>query len=57
MNKLRTWIALYDDKRLVEELIPAHLTYSGLQSVLKMLLAERVRIGADIVVLQQSALV
>lgn len=31
-------------KRLLEEIIPAHLTYSGLQAVLKLLLAERVSI-------------
>jgi flagellar biosynthesis protein FlhA len=31
-------------RRLIEEMIPAHLTYSGLQAVLKQLLAERVSI-------------
>jgi flagellar biosynthesis protein FlhA len=31
-------------KRLIEEVIPAHLSYSGLQAVLKLLLAERVSI-------------
>ena len=33
-----------DYKRLVEEVCPAHLSYSGLQAVLKMLLAERASI-------------
>ena len=31
-------------RRLIDEMIPAHLTYSGLQAVLKQLLAERVSI-------------
>ncbi|SJZ82186.1 flagellar biosynthesis protein FlhA [Consotaella salsifontis] len=31
-------------KRLIEEVIPAHMSYSGLQAVLKLLLAERVSI-------------
>jgi flagellar biosynthesis protein FlhA len=31
-------------RRLVDELVPSQITYSGLQSVLKMLLAERVSI-------------
>ncbi|WP_245413958.1 flagellar biosynthesis protein FlhA [Fulvimarina endophytica] len=31
-------------KRLIEEIIPAHMSYSGLQAVLKLLLAERVSI-------------
>jgi flagellar biosynthesis protein FlhA len=33
-----------DYKRLVEEICPAHLSFSGLQAVLKMLLAERASI-------------
>jgi flagellar biosynthesis protein FlhA len=33
-----------DYRRLIDEMIPAHLTYSGLQAVLKQLLAERVSI-------------
>jgi flagellar biosynthesis protein FlhA len=31
-------------RRLVDEIIPAHLTYSGLQAVLKLLLAERISV-------------
>ena len=31
-------------KRLVDEIIPAHLSHSGLQAILKLLLAERVSI-------------
>jgi flagellar biosynthesis protein FlhA len=31
-------------RRLIDEIIPAHLTYSGLQAVLKLLLAERISI-------------
>ncbi len=31
-------------KRLIEEIIPSHMSYSGLQAVLKLLLAERVSI-------------
>ncbi len=31
-------------KRLIEDICPAHISYSGLQSVLKLLLAERVSI-------------
>jgi flagellar biosynthesis protein FlhA len=31
-------------RRLIDEMIPAHLTYSGLQAVLKLLLAERISI-------------
>ncbi|MER0238829.1 flagellar biosynthesis protein FlhA [Fulvimarina sp. MAC8] len=31
-------------KRLIDEIIPTHMSYSGLQSVLKLLLAERVSI-------------
>ena len=31
-------------KRLIEEIIPTHMSYSGLQAVLKLLLAERVSI-------------
>jgi flagellar biosynthesis protein FlhA len=31
-------------RRLLEEIVPAHLTYSGLQSVLKLLLSERISI-------------
>ena len=31
-------------RRLIEEIIPTHLSYSGLQAVLKLLLAERVSI-------------
>ncbi|NDV85726.1 flagellar biosynthesis protein FlhA [Aurantimonas aggregata] len=31
-------------KRLIDEIIPAHMSYSGLQAVLKLLLAERVSI-------------
>ncbi|MGF1622921.1 MAG: flagellar biosynthesis protein FlhA [Rhodomicrobiaceae bacterium] len=31
-------------RRLIDEIIPAHLTYSGLQAVLKQLLAERISI-------------
>jgi flagellar biosynthesis protein FlhA len=31
-------------RRLIDEMIPAHLTFSGLQAVLKLLLAERVSI-------------
>ncbi|MCQ8780939.1 flagellar biosynthesis protein FlhA [Mangrovibrevibacter kandeliae] len=31
-------------KRLIEEVIPTHMSYSGLQAVLKLLLAERVSI-------------
>jgi flagellar biosynthesis protein FlhA len=31
-------------RRLVDEIIPAHLTFSGLQAVLKLLLAERISI-------------
>ena len=33
-----------DYKRLIEEIIPSHMSYSGLQAVLKLLLAERVSI-------------
>ena len=31
-------------RRLIDEIIPSHLTYSGLQAVLKLLLAERISI-------------
>jgi flagellar biosynthesis protein FlhA len=31
-------------RRLLEEIVPAHLTYSGLQAVLKLLLSERISI-------------
>ncbi len=31
-------------RRLIDEIIPAHLTYSGLQAVLKFLLSERISI-------------
>ncbi|WP_206455292.1 flagellar biosynthesis protein FlhA [Aurantimonas marina] len=31
-------------KRLIEEIIPSHMSYSGLQAVMKLLLAERVSI-------------
>jgi flagellar biosynthesis protein FlhA len=31
-------------RRLIDEIIPGHLTYSGLQAVLKLLLAERISI-------------
>ncbi|SMC87688.1 flagellar biosynthesis protein FlhA [Fulvimarina manganoxydans] len=31
-------------KRLIEEIIPTHMSYSGLQAVLKLLLAERVSV-------------
>jgi len=31
-------------RRLIDEIIPAHLTYSGLQAVLKQLLSERISI-------------
>jgi flagellar biosynthesis protein FlhA len=31
-------------RRLLEEIVPAHLSYSGLQAVLKLLLAERISI-------------
>ncbi|MCQ0988167.1 flagellar biosynthesis protein FlhA [Jiella marina] len=31
-------------KRLIEEIVPTHMSYSGLQAVLKLLLAERVSI-------------
>jgi flagellar biosynthesis protein FlhA len=33
-----------DYRRLIDEIIPSHLTYSGLQAVLKLLLAERISI-------------
>ncbi len=31
-------------RRLIDEMIPAHLTYSGLQAVLKLLLSERISV-------------
>jgi flagellar biosynthesis protein FlhA len=43
---MRTLIERLDPeyRRLIDEMIPAHLTYSGLQAVLKLLLAERISI-------------
>ncbi len=43
---MRTLIDRLDPeyRRLIDEIIPAHLTYSGLQAVLKLLLAERISI-------------
>jgi flagellar biosynthesis protein FlhA len=43
---MRTLIERLDPeyRRLIDEMIPAHLTYSALQAVLKLLLAERISI-------------
>lgn len=42
-------------KKLVEEIVPAHMSHSGLQSVLKLLLAERVSIRSLPLVLEAIA--
>ena len=42
-------------KRLVEEICPAHISYSGLQAVLKLLLAERVSIRNIQIILEAIA--
>jgi flagellar biosynthesis protein FlhA len=42
-------------KKLVEEIVPAHMSYSGLQAVLKLLLAERVSIRSLPLVLEAIA--
>ena len=42
-------------KRLTEEIVPAHMSYSGLQAVLKLLLAERVSIRNLTLILEAIA--
>ena len=42
-------------KRLIEEICPAHISYSGLQAVLKLLLAERVSIRNISIILEAIA--
>jgi len=42
-------------KKLVEEIVPAHMSHSGLQAVLKLLLAERVSIRSLPLVLEAIA--
>lgn len=42
-------------KKLVEEIVPAHMSYSGLQAVLKLLLAERISIRSLPLVLEAIA--
>ncbi|KQT82452.1 flagellar biosynthesis protein FlhA [Aurantimonas sp. Leaf443] len=42
-------------KRLIEEIVPAHMSYSGLQAVLKLLLAERVSIRNLTLILEAIA--
>lgn len=42
-------------KKLLDEICPAHITYSGLQAVLKLLLAERVSIANLHIVLEAVA--
>ncbi|WP_416355100.1 flagellar biosynthesis protein FlhA [Aureimonas phyllosphaerae] len=42
-------------KRLIEEIVPTHMSYSGLQAVLKLLLAERVSIRNLTLILEAIA--
>ncbi len=42
-------------KRLIDEIVPAHMSYSGLQAVLKLLLAERVSIRNLTLILEAIA--
>lgn len=42
-------------RKLVEEIVPAHMSYSGLQAVLKLLLAERISIRSLNLVLEAVA--
>ncbi|WP_246333631.1 flagellar biosynthesis protein FlhA [Aureimonas mangrovi] len=42
-------------KRLIEEIVPAHMSHSGLQAVLKLLLAERVSIRNLTLILEAIA--
>jgi flagellar biosynthesis protein FlhA len=42
-------------KRLTEEIVPAHMSYSGLQAVLKLLLAERVSVRNLTLILEAIA--
>jgi flagellar biosynthesis protein FlhA len=42
-------------KRLVEEICPSHISYSGLQAILKLLLAERVSIRNIHIILEAIA--
>jgi flagellar biosynthesis protein FlhA len=42
-------------KRLIEEITPAHISYSGLQAVLKLLLAERVSVRNLTLILEAIA--
>ncbi len=42
-------------KRLIEEIVPAHMSYSGLQAVLKLLLAERVSVRNLTLILEAIA--
>ncbi|WP_019996938.1 flagellar biosynthesis protein FlhA [Aureimonas ureilytica] len=42
-------------KRLIDEIVPAHMSYSGLQAVLKLLLAERVSVRNLTLILEAIA--